>query len=60
MMSDDNVKKPLGEHFFARVASIALAILVLYFVMSPYQNCLRDVEYVHKSPALYCAMYTDW
>ena len=52
-------KKPIHENFLFRIIVIALIILGLYYLMSPYQNCFRNVgEYEQK--AKLCVQFTSW
>ena len=37
-------KKPIHENFLFRIIVIALIILGLYYLISPYQNCFRNIE----------------
>lgn len=40
-MSDDNEKEPLQNNFFVRVGFVVICLIVLYYIFSPYQNCVR-------------------
>ena len=53
-MSDDNEKEPLHKNFFVRVGFVAVCFIVLYYVVSPYQNCVRayDVGMCMATPDL--------
>lgn len=59
-MSDKNSKEPLHKNFFVRVGVIAVIFLGLYFIMSPYQNCVRDGNRDSRSDLRYCFHLTDW
>ena len=52
-------KKPIHENFLFRIIVIALIILGLYYLMSPYQNCFRDVG-GSKQDAGVCIQLTSW
>ena len=53
-------KKPIHENFLFRIIVIALIILGLYYLISPYQNCFRDVEEYGENKAGVCIKLTSW
>ncbi len=54
-MSDQNENEPLQKNFFIRVGFIFVVIVALYFLMSPYQNCVRDNPKTRG-----CVQVTSW
>ena len=44
------------KEFILKILIAAVAILILYYVMSPYQNCLRE-DHQNKK---YCTSHTSW
>jgi hypothetical protein len=38
----------------------AIVLVVLYYIMSPYQNCVRDVKTYGNRTAGFCAQITGW
>ena len=48
-------KPKIYNNFLFRVFAVAITILVLYFVISPYQNCIRTVP---NEP--WCTRNTSW
>ena len=60
-MSDNKEEEPLSKNFYVKVGVIFITILVLYFVISPYQNCMKDSmgksDNGHKS---FCVDRTSW
>jgi len=61
-MSEENTneklsdkKEPLHKNFFVRVGVILISILILYFMISPYQNCMYERGNSH-----YCFKNTNW
>lgn len=51
-----------NKTFFIRVGVIAALILLLYFVFSPYQNCLRALPYPAERvrQIAWCGEKTSW
>ena len=47
-------KEPLHKNFFIRVIFVGLIVIVLYFVVSPYQNCIKELN--HRV----CINNTNW
>ena len=43
------------KRFYIRIAIVAVVIFVGYYVMSPYQNCLRDGKH-----GGFCTVNTGW
>ena len=43
------------ESFLFKVFAVATTVLVLYFIISPYQNCIRSDNY----PG-FCTKNTGW
>jgi hypothetical protein len=54
MENKDLLKSPL----FLIIAT-GILILILYFIISPYQNCMRD-EGMARNPANGCIRFTSW
>ena len=52
-------KKPIHENFLFRIIVIALIILGLYYLMSPYQNCSRYVGEFARNAGV-CIQLTSW
>ena len=48
-------KQNITESFLFRLIAVAITILVIYFVMSPYQNCMKE-----KGSAGFCTRETGW
>ena len=44
MGDEKEEKEPLHKNFFVRVVFVVICIIGLYFLISPYQNCLRDYK----------------
>jgi hypothetical protein len=40
----ENEKEPIHKNFFVRVGVVFISILILYFIISPYQNCMRGID----------------
>ncbi len=60
-MSDEKEKKePFHKNFFVRVIFVVICIIGLYFLMSPYQNCLRDVGGGYYSKIRHCTENSSW
>ena len=61
MDKNDLLKSPL-----VLIIATGILILILYFIMSPYQNCIRGVSpefaerYTHNSAAILCVKDTSW
>ena len=53
-------KKPIHENFLFRIIVIALIILGLYYLMSPYQNCFRNQSAQNGGTAKVCVHLTSW
>jgi uncharacterized protein (UPF0333 family) len=56
MQENEDRKEPkFLETFLGKVVVVAVVIVGVYFLMSPYQNCLRGglTEY-------HCTMNTSW
>ena len=45
------------KHLLAAVVVGALTIVGLYYVMSPYQNCIRDNGSEYST---YCSQHSAW
>ena len=48
--------------FITKAVVVAVLIGLMYYVTSPYQNCMRDVvveNYTDKGNA-YCTRFTPW
>ena len=52
---DDNFKKT-----FISMSLIVVVILVLYYIMSPYQNCVREFDRLGRTNTLWCSEKTRW
>ena len=55
LMSDDNEKEPLQNNFFVRVGFLVMCLIVLYYMFSPYQNCMRQDYRTYR-----CISITSW
>ena len=56
MDADEEKKEPkIHETFVFKVLFIAVVIVGLYFVLSPYQNCKRE-----GYRAVFCVNNTSW
>jgi hypothetical protein len=53
---DEDKKEPLHKNFFVKVIFIGLLVGVLYFIMSPYQNCMRKTD----NNNVFCVNRTNW
>jgi hypothetical protein len=42
------------------IGIIFVAIVAAYFIMSPYQNCLRNSPYSSGAASNYCQSLTSW
>lgn len=51
----ENGNEPIHKNFFVRVGVVFISILILYFIISPYQNCMREIDR-HFS----CIRTTNW
>lgn len=47
------------DTFWIRVAGIAAVLIALYFLMSPYQNCMRAEAGEHMNMGR-CLSLTSW
>ena len=57
MYENEDRKEPkFLETFLGKVVLVAVVIVGLYFLMSPYQNCVRSDEYVRGG----CTVNTSW
>ena len=54
-MLDEDQNKEL-KIFLIKLIGVFIVIVILYFVMSPYQNCLRDDDVVDSR----CSQRTNW
>lgn len=56
-MTEQEKEQPkIYEGFLFKVFAVAITVLVLYFIISPYQNCIRsDI----RNPA-WCTKNTGW
>jgi hypothetical protein len=52
---DENFKKKL-----ILIAVISGVILVLYYIMSPYQNCIREFKRTGSTHYVWCSAKTSW
>jgi len=48
-------EKQTTNDFWLKLTVIVAIVVGLYFIMSPYQNCMREVD-----RARYCLMKTSW
>jgi hypothetical protein len=54
------------KQFIIKALSLGAVLLVLYFVFSPYRNCMKGQQsYIEESGSasesiVYCAANTDW
>lgn len=48
-------KEPIHKNFFVRVGVVFISILILYFIISPYQNCMREIDRHFR-----CIHTTNW
>ncbi len=59
-MGDESQNKDKFNKFLKSpiilVIMIGIVITILYFIMSPYQNCLRDTSMTERS----CIRKTSW
>ena len=56
MYEDEDRKEPkFLETFLGKVVLVAVVIVGLYFLMSPYQNCIRSGIPTHG-----CTLNTSW
>ena len=56
MYEDEDRKEPkFLETFLGKVVLVAVVIVGLYFLISPYQNCIRSTS--NKSG---CILHTSW
>lgn len=46
------------NEYLRKVVIVVAAIVVVYFVVSPYQNCMRDGP--GSRPAAWCSRNTSW
>ena len=48
MSEEDKKKNNLFDSFYIKVIFVAVAVVVvvigIYFIISPYQNCMRDLK----------------
>ena len=51
--------KQLRNYLILMVAVI-VGILFLYYIVSPYQNCIRDIEADRASQFVLCVENTSW
>jgi len=42
------------------VVFLAVVVVVLYYIVSPYQNCLRDAKGLGQDKAATCSQLTGW
>jgi len=57
MQENEGRKEPkFLETFLGKVVLVTVVIVALYFLMSPYQNCVRSDEYVRDG----CTATTSW
>ena len=54
MMDNDLIK------FLIKVVLLSTLVLILYFVISPYQNCLRIVDDPESNMKFECVKETGW
>ena len=61
-MSDNKEEEPLSKNFYVKVGVIFITIVVLYFVISPLQNCMRDIPSwkTKDSMKIFCVNRTSW
>ena len=60
-MSDEKEEKePLHKNFFVRVIFVVICIIGLYYLMSPYQNCLREIGYGRYGLIKHCTENSSW
>jgi hypothetical protein len=52
---DENFKKTLIS-----LSLIVGVVLVLYYIMSPYQNCVREFDRLGRTNTLWCSANTRW
>jgi len=48
-------KEPLHKNFLVRVGVVFISILILYFIISPYQNCMWE-----RDNSFFCTKNTNW
>ncbi len=51
--------KQLRNYLILMVAVI-VGVLALYYLMSPYQNCVRDIDADRASQFVLCVENTSW
>ena len=51
--------KQLRNYLILMVA-VVVGVLALYYLMSPYQNCVRDIEADRASQFVRCMENTSW
>mgnify|MGYP006077007921 CR=1 FL=1 len=42
------------------IGMILVAVVVAYFIMSPYQNCMRSNSFSNSATSLRCQTVTSW
>ena len=60
MGDEKEEKEPLHKNFFVRVVFVVICIIGLYYLMSPYQNCMRDYGGNNASKWNFCNKNSSW
>ena len=55
-MSDEDQNKK-NAAFLIKLIGILVVVLILYFTISPYQNCMREPRFTNKGG---CLVHTNW
>lgn len=57
-LDQSEIKRMVWKFFY--VGTVAMVVLLIYFITSPYQNCVREFNRLDRPNTIWCSENTKW